>query len=72
MSLATWCVIWRKQAAHLEVCVGSSPGEKRRKRESLTCLHDRSLAVVGSRTGVEALVCSNEPSVKRPLSQDQG
>ena len=45
-------------------------GEKRKKREWVTGLHDHSLAVVGSKAGIDAHICLNELSIKCLLSQD--
>lgn len=44
--------------------------ERKKKREWVTCLHDHSLAVAGSRAGIEAHVYSNKLSVKCLPSQD--
>ena len=43
---------------------------RRKKREWVTCLHDHSLAVVGSRAGIDAHFCLNELSIKWLRSQD--
>lgn len=44
------------------LCVSGS-GEKREKKEFVTCLHDHSLAVVGSRTGIDAHIWLNVQSM---------
>lgn len=40
-------------------------GDRRKKRGWVTGVHNHSLVIVSSRTGIEAHFCLNEPSIKR-------
>ena len=47
-----------------DCCVRGSGG-RRKKKKWLTCLHNHTLAVGGSRVGIEARICPDELSVKQ-------
>lgn len=45
-------------------CINYKISGDKGKREWITCLHDRSLAVIGSRVRIQAPICSNELWIK--------
>lgn len=58
---------WLHSASIIRGWLVSGSWERTKKREWVSCLHDDTFAVFGSRVGIEGPpICSNELSTKRP------